>query len=138
MTENDHSLAAGAVFSGCKGAPNFGGRSKHAEEIGGNLAAYQTRRLSLSREIEFRVCGEGCHFHRLALILQGNNGTLGIKLRHAHKSVGLYVRQRPDERVIDETEHGGVAADPERQCEHGDRCKAGVLPKLAKSEAKII
>jgi hypothetical protein len=135
MTENDHALAAGAVFSGCKSAPNFSGRSQQAEQIGGDLAAYQTRRFSLSREIEFGVCGERSDFHRPALVLQGNNGTLGIELRHAHELVGSRVRQGPDERVINKAEHGGVAADPQREREHGHGREAGILAKLAKSEA---
>ena len=52
-------------------------------------------------------------------------------LRHVHS-------RRPQEYRIDETEDGGIDADPQRQHEHGHRGERGRVAKRAKAIAKVL
>ena len=61
-----------------------------------------------------------------------------LRLGHDHESVGLGIRERPEQDRVDHAEDGGVRADAEREGENGDEGEARRFAQLAKSEAKII
>ena len=57
----------------------------------------------------------------------GGSGLLLPSLPHDHEALGVFIRERPDEDAIDDTEDRGVATNAQREGEHGHRGKAGDL-----------
>jgi hypothetical protein len=54
-----------------------------------------------------------------------------IPVPDEHEPVGIAVRQRAEQDPVQEAEDGGVGADAERQCQHGDGRKNGLLAERA-------
>src|SRR5213595_3521891 len=50
---------------------------------------------------------------------------------------GVAVRQRAEQKSVDNAENGGVGTDAEREREHGHGGEAGVLQQLAEGVAKV-
>ncbi len=46
-----------------------------------------------------------------------------------HNAVGLVIGKRSQQGGVDHAEDGGVDADAERQCQHGNSGEAGVFPE---------
>jgi hypothetical protein len=51
---------------------------------------------------------------------------------------GILDGKRPKEKGIDDAEDGGVGADTQRERQHGDGCKSGVLDQHSRGEANIL
>ena len=59
-------------------------------------------------------------------------------LRHLHEALGLLYRQQPQHDLIEETKHGCVCADTERQCGCRDESKGRILRQRADAEANVL
>jgi len=138
LNAKDDTVAAGPIFSRRKRAPYFGRRAEQREKIGGDGAARQMRRLSLSGEVAPLVGQVGRHFYRPAPLLHGHDARLGIRLRNLDEPVRLGVRKGPDERAVDEAEHRGVAADPQRKRKRSHNGQAGMLAQHPKAVAEVL
>jgi hypothetical protein len=55
-----------------------------------------------------------------------------------HKSVGVPVRERPQQHCIHHAENCSVRADPQRQREHGHEGEAGISPQHRQAKPKIL
>src|SRR5215510_8674944 len=94
--------------------------------------------LSFSGEVDAKIGPIGGHLHRSALLLHGDGAGLGVRLCNSDEAVWLGVWQRADERAVDEAEHRGVAADPQRQRKRRDHSQAGMLTKHPKAVAQVL
>src|SRR5262245_37760260 len=95
-------------------------------------------RFSFSGEIESQIRPVGSQLHRPALLLHGDDASLGIGLCNSNEPVRLDVREGPDERAIDEAEHGGVAADTQRERKRRYGSEAGMLAQHPKAVAQVL
>src|SRR5215468_8070106 len=94
--------------------------------------------LSFSGEVDAKIGPIGGHFHRSALLLHGDGAGLGVRLCNPDETVWLGVGQWSDERAVDEAEHRGVAADPQRQRKRRDRSQAGMLAQHPKAVTQVL
>src|SRR5215470_788935 len=94
--------------------------------------------LSLAGEVGPQIGPVGRHFHRPTPLLHGDDATFGIGLRNPDETVWLGVGQWSDERAVDEAEHRGVAADPQRQRKRRDYSQAGMLAQHPKAVTQVL
>src|SRR6185369_14945990 len=55
-----------------------------------------------------------------------------------YQSIWIVVRERLNERRIDEAEDGGTRGDPKCQHQHGGKCKSRVAQQLSKREPNVL
>src|SRR5262249_34188610 len=113
-------------------------RADNEKEWGEDTPPPKVARLSLSGQVDLQIGQVGRHFHRPALLTHGGDSSLGIGLRYSDEPIWLGVRKGPDERAIDEAEHGGVAADPQRERKRRYGSEAGMLAQHPKAVAQVL
>ena len=61
-----------------------------------------------------------------------------IRVPDEHQPIGVGVRQRLEQGLVNEAEDGGVRANPERQRQDGDDGEDGLLPERPKRVADVL
>ncbi len=74
----------------------------------------------------------------VVLIRQGGSRDCGDAFRDVRQARRLPVRQRPDQRGVDDAEDGRAGGDTETKDEHGREGEAGAPAKLARREAQVL
>ena len=76
--------------------------------------------------------------HGAAQLLQGHHRALRVEARQPDEPLGRGIRKGPEEDGVHEAEHRRVAADAERERQHGHRREAGALPEHAGREPRVL
>ncbi len=142
VAQHDDALAPRLIFAFEEASPGLRRRAEHLEEVRRDLRADGAHRLLLLAQVEVAVLvgGDSREGVRLRAPVQKirDGDRAGAALRQSlvdrDEPAGLRVGQRTQEYRVDDREDGRVAANAERQRQHGD----GRKPRLAPQHAETV
>jgi len=149
MADDRHpGLSGRSVILRRKSPTQAGNGTERAEEIGGHqLDGIRTGLLSdLNRRMNFGIgkeLGKGAALF-LVITTNGKRNPLAriiagsVRENDSHQLLCVLHLQRSEQKLVDQTEDGGVRPDAQREREHGHSGEAGVLQQLAEGEFEII
>ena len=147
MRDHDHRLhgARRALLVGEQAAA-LRRQPERVEERAGHERADEPLRLVDAREVHALRKPQRHRLERVALLLN----LLELLVRqqparkrrrlseHRHETVGVRVRQRPQEHGVDDAEHGGVGADAKGERKDGDEREGRTPPPEPKRIANVL
>jgi hypothetical protein len=117
---NDQAVAAGRILAGRERAATRHRRAEHREQVRRNRTGRDPLGFSVPRQVAPGTRAGRGDVHRPAPLLEEGNGCARVDPRNAHQAARFGIGQGPHEQLIHQAEHGGVAADAQRQRQHGD------------------
>ena len=127
----------GVVFAGSERAAEPRLHTIHLEELGRRLRRDQPLGLADAGEVGVPVLADGERvedLHALADIAVGGHGKpgfeaveVGVVVIERDQTIGLVVRQRPQQHAVDDREDRRVRADAQRERHHDDQREPRVV-----------
>ena len=148
VAEDEHRLGARLVVRLDEASSEDWRNAEEIEEIVGDHAGVDAIRLAAVQQIEvhlvvFDKAVEHLRLRAIVVVLRDGDAHLRLAgqwggLTHDGQTLAVPVGQRLQQHAVDDAEDGGVGADAEPECEHGQRRIARALQQRASAIPHIL